>query len=276
MFKSFSFQSRYSLARYLLVLGVLFVVSAVHSIAVYAEQDGEPIAKKGAVEMAPLEAPTYPDGARDKTPGYGSGSQVTADGKAAMEAAAKQTVVNAAATNNNATPTSPNALQPAGLYAIPDGHERVKAAPKNCNLIDNIGESMGLGKNSIIDKGLSSISINTPYVSGTIGGCDPSVAPVLDGPGAQDGLELFKRDYKGNKYGSAMGTLAGWTNFALPFVSIIAIIAIIYAGFLYLTAFGNEEQTGKAKKIIIWVVVGIVIIISAYALVNTVISGSSG
>lgn len=195
---------------------------------------------------------------------------------AGIEEAAKQVIIDKAARGPAGNSTTPNALQPAGLYAIPDGHERVKAAPKNCNLIDNIGESMGLGKDSILSKGLSSVSINTPYVSGTIGGCDPSVAPVLDGPGAQDGLELFKRDYKGNKYGSAMGTLAGWTNFALPFVSIIAIIAIIYAGFLYLTAFGNEEQTGKAKKIIIWVVVGIVIIISAYALVNTVISGSSG
>ncbi|MFH1375499.1 MAG: MMCAP2_0565 family pilin-like conjugal transfer protein [Patescibacteria group bacterium] len=69
--------------------------------------------------------------------------------------------------------------------------------------------------------------------------------------------------------------ITGWTNFLLPFVGAIAIAAIVYAGFLYLTAAGNQEQTEKAKKIIIWVVIGIIVIVSAYAIVNTVLSGKS-
>ena len=100
---------------------------------------------------------------------------------------------------------------------------------------------------------------------------------IITGPGAAQGLTVFKNNYKGNTYSNAIGMIAGWTNFVLPFVSVLAITALIYAGFLYITAFGNEEQTGKAKKIILWVVVGIVLIISAYAIVNTLVSeGSNG
>ena len=98
---------------------------------------------------------------------------------------------------------------------------------------------------------------------------------VLDGPGAGRGLDEFEHRYKGNKYESAIGMITGWTNFALPFVSVAAIAVLVYAGFLYITAAGNNEQIEKAKKIIIWVVIGIIIVFSAYALVNTLISGDS-
>lgn len=97
---------------------------------------------------------------------------------------------------------------------------------------------------------------------------------IFNGPGAVVGLNAFKKSYAGNTYGSAIGMITGWTNFLLPFVGTIAISAIVYAGFLYLTAASNEEQSGKAKKIIIWVVIGIVIIFSAYAIVNTLLGSS--
>lgn len=107
--------------------------------------------------------------------------------------------------------------------------------------------------------------------SGTIG----AGGPAINGPGAQVGFDVFSTSYFGNKYGSAIGIVTGWTNFALPFVSVLAIAALIYAGFLYITGLGNDEQIQKAKKIIIWVVIGIVLIFSAYAIVKTVMSGNS-
>ena len=60
-------------------------------------------------------------------------------------------------------------------------------------------------------------------------------------------------------------------NFALSFVGLIAIVAIIYAGFLYIANFGDEGQTEKAKKIVIWAASGILIILVSFALVNTLI-----
>lgn len=63
-----------------------------------------------------------------------------------------------------------------------------------------------------------------------------------------------------------------WTNFFLGFLALIAMIIVIYAGFLYVTAMGNDDQAKKAKNTIIWVVMGIIVILLAYALVNTLIT----
>ena len=57
-------------------------------------------------------------------------------------------------------------------------------------------------------------------------------------------------------------------NFALPYLALGAFIAFIVAAFLYVTNFGDEEQTQKAKKIMIWALVGILIVIASYTIVQ--------
>ena len=46
---------------------------------------------------------------------------------------------------------------------------------------------------------------------------------------------------------------------------------VIYGGVLYVTAAGNDDQVGKAKNVILYAVIGIVVILLSFALVNTVI-----
>lgn len=55
-------------------------------------------------------------------------------------------------------------------------------------------------------------------------------------------------------------------NVALGFLGILATVLIVYAGFLWMTAGGNDEQAGKAKKIIFAAVIGLAIILSAYSI----------
>ena len=62
-------------------------------------------------------------------------------------------------------------------------------------------------------------------------------------------------------------------NFVLGFLGLAAIIMIIYGGFMYVTAAGAEEKTTKGKKSVTYAIVGIVIILISFALVNTVIRG---
>ncbi len=54
---------------------------------------------------------------------------------------------------------------------------------------------------------------------------------------------------------------------ALGLVGIVLIVIIMYGGFLWMTAGGNEEQIGKAKKILVNAIIGLIIILSAYAIV---------
>jgi len=66
------------------------------------------------------------------------------------------------------------------------------------------------------------------------------------------------------------------TNFALSFLGIAAIVVIIYGGFLYVTAGGQEEQTTKGKKSVMYAVIGILVVLSSYAIVNTLLSDAAG
>jgi hypothetical protein len=53
-------------------------------------------------------------------------------------------------------------------------------------------------------------------------------------------------------------------NVILGFLGIIFIVLIIYGGFMWMTAQGNEAQVEKAKKILIRSIVGVIIILISY------------
>ena len=67
--------------------------------------------------------------------------------------------------------------------------------------------------------------------------------------------------------------LVAITNLVVTFVGPIMMLGIVAGGVLYVSAGGDEERTGLAKKILINSVIGVVIIYGAFALVSTVISG---
>ncbi len=63
---------------------------------------------------------------------------------------------------------------------------------------------------------------------------------------------------------------------ALGLLGIVALVLIIYAGYLWMTAGGNEEQIASAKKFLLNTAIGLAIILSAYAIVSFVISQLTG
>lgn len=75
------------------------------------------------------------------------------------------------------------------------------------------------------------------------------------------------------------GTIAGYTNIAdfiialinamLFFLFVITLIFVIYGGISWMTALGNEERIGKAKKIVGWSLAGLFIVMGSYAIVAT-------
>lgn len=54
----------------------------------------------------------------------------------------------------------------------------------------------------------------------------------------------------------------------LSLLGIVFIILIIYGGILWMTAMGKENQVEKAKNIIIQAVIGLVIVLAAYAITS--------
>ncbi len=60
------------------------------------------------------------------------------------------------------------------------------------------------------------------------------------------------------------------------FVGVIFLVLMIYGGLTWMTAGGNEEKIGKAKKIIVNSTIGIVIVMLSYAITYYIIQTVSG
>jgi predicted permease len=65
-------------------------------------------------------------------------------------------------------------------------------------------------------------------------------------------------------------------NVALTLVGLIFLVLMVYAGYLWMTARGDSEQVGKARNIIITSIVGLVIVMSAYAITALITSRFAG
>jgi len=67
-------------------------------------------------------------------------------------------------------------------------------------------------------------------------------------------------------------TVAKVINIILGFLGIIAVVLILFGGFMWMTAAGSEEKIGTAKKIMSAGVIGLVIVLAAFGIARFVIS----
>ncbi len=61
-------------------------------------------------------------------------------------------------------------------------------------------------------------------------------------------------------------------NVALGFLGIIFLVLMLYAGFLWMTAQGDEGKVKKAREMITQAIIGIIIITAAFAISNFVLT----
>ena len=84
----------------------------------------------------------------------------------------------------------------------------------------------------------------------------------------------------GIDYGTSTGlgtkdirtTVADIINVALGLLGIVAVVIVLAGGFTWMTAAGNEDKVDKAKKMIFAGIIGLAIILSAYAIARFVIT----
>ena len=77
------------------------------------------------------------------------------------------------------------------------------------------------------------------------------------------GLSLGNEDFR--------TTIVRIINVALSLLGIIAVVIILAGGFKWMTAGGNEEKTTEARKLIFAGIIGLAIILAAWAIANFVI-----
>ncbi|MEK7072920.1 MAG: pilin [Patescibacteria group bacterium] len=63
-------------------------------------------------------------------------------------------------------------------------------------------------------------------------------------------------------------------------LGIFAVVLIVYAGFLWMNARGNEQQVEKAKSILTQAVIGLIIVLASYSIagfvVRSLVSATTG
>lgn len=72
------------------------------------------------------------------------------------------------------------------------------------------------------------------------------------------GFDLSKKDTE--------PVIASIVKALISFLGVIFFLLVIYGGFMWMTAQGNDEQVARAKKIIINSTIGLVVIMLAYAI----------
>jgi len=104
----------------------------------------------------------------------------------------------------------------------------------------------------------------------------PLISLAADGP-----LDLLEETGIGTGSDGIPGTgnlpelIGNIIKFFLSFLGILAVILILYAGFLWMTAGGDTGKVDKAKAYIKNAVIGIIIIMSAYILTTFIIENVS-
>ncbi|MGB9726566.1 MAG: hypothetical protein ACPLXB_00445 [Minisyncoccia bacterium] len=78
-------------------------------------------------------------------------------------------------------------------------------------------------------------------------------------------------DFASNTNLDLWGMLQKAAKWLLNIVLLVGVIIIVWAGFSYVTAGGDPEKTKKSLNFIIYALVGIIIALLAYWIVNTVL-----
>ena len=92
----------------------------------------------------------------------------------------------------------------------------------------------------------------------------PALAATLD-------VGMSYGDYTGLGTKDIREGIMTIVNVLLAFLGVIAILIILYGGFVWLTSGGNEEKVSQAKKIIAAGIIGLIIIFCAYAIATFVV-----
>lgn len=68
------------------------------------------------------------------------------------------------------------------------------------------------------------------------------------------------------------GIISGGITLFLGLIAVGAFASLIYSGFMYITAGGDASKTEKAKKNILWAIIGVILAVSSYVLIQLVVS----
>jgi hypothetical protein len=100
-------------------------------------------------------------------------------------------------------------------------------------------------------------------------------ASIFDGAGLIGGLGAAQSELSGTGIRTSStlgGSIAAMINFLLTFAAIFAFVAFVIAGFIFILGFGSDQANQRAKKIMIWSAVGLLVIIFSFVLTQFIVN----
>lgn len=73
--------------------------------------------------------------------------------------------------------------------------------------------------------------------------------------------------------GKGIEIISALTSLLVIFAAPLAVLFLVIGAVMYITAGGEDEKLGKAKKLILWALIGLVVIYGAFGIVSTFIRG---
>lgn len=87
----------------------------------------------------------------------------------------------------------------------------------------------------------------------------------------QEGAGMVHGEGMPTELTSANGALTNITNTLLKGIGLIAVVMLVFGGFKYIISGGDSAKVTSAKNTIIYAIIGLIIVILAYAIVNFVV-----
>jgi hypothetical protein len=104
------------------------------------------------------------------------------------------------------------------------------------------------------------------------------IARVFDGGGLLGGLGQAETELSGSglrEEDDIIIVIVAIINFFLPFAAVAAFVAFLVSGFMYILGFGSDTAIQRAKKIMIWSAVGLVVILFSFILTKFIITAAT-
>ncbi len=96
------------------------------------------------------------------------------------------------------------------------------------------------------------------------------IARVLSGSETELGERTINLDKVGTDIAGGVKTgiieITGLINFSLSFIAVMSVVMLILASVYYVLSFGDSEQMGRAKRIVVSCAVGAIVAVSAFTI----------
>lgn len=99
-------------------------------------------------------------------------------------------------------------------------------------------------------------------------------ASIFDGAGLRGGLGIAQGNLNGSGIrmdANLVIVIVSIINAVLPYAAIATLVALVTAGFFFILGFGSDTAIQRAKKIMIWSIVGLIVILFAFIITQFIL-----